>query len=144
MGMLPMSLRDALAAALARDSRYSIQAYAFVFEALEYAKARKKRARLRERAGRNRSSSLAHHVTGQELCHGARELALRQYGLMAMIVLNSWGIRSTSDLGEIVFNLIATGDLEKTPSDSRADFDDVFDFEAAFRRDYDFEFDEVA
>ena len=51
-------------------------------------------------------------------------------------VLNQWGIRSTSDLGEIVFNLIASGDLEKTASDSRADFDDVFDFEAALRRDY--------
>ena len=43
-----------------------------------------------------------------------------------MTVLALWGIRSTSDIGEIVYNLIASGDLEKTPSDSRADFDNVF------------------
>ena len=48
-------------------------------------------------------------------------------------MLAHWGIRSTSDIGEIVYNLIAAGDLEKTPSDSRSDFDNVFDFETAFK-----------
>ena len=38
-----MSLRDDLAGVLARDPRYPIQAYAFVFEALEYTKNLKKR-----------------------------------------------------------------------------------------------------
>ena len=46
----------------------------------------------------------------------ARRLALRYYGLMAITVLNEWGIRSTSDIGEIVYNLIASGDLDKTPT----------------------------
>ena len=63
---------------------------------------------------------------------------------MALTVLGLWGIHSTSDLGEMVYNLIASGDLEKTPSDSRADFDDVFDFETAFRRNYVLTLDEVA
>ena len=84
------------------------------------------------------------HVSGRELCEGARRLALEHYGLMALTVLNLWGIRSTSDLGEIVFNLIASGDLEKTPNDSRSDFDRVFDFETALRRDYILALDEVA
>ena len=44
----------------------------------------------------------------------------------------------------MVYNLIASGDLEKTPQDSRADFDDVFDFETAFRRNYVLTLDEVA
>jgi uncharacterized repeat protein (TIGR04138 family) len=48
-------------------------------------------------------------------------------------VLNHWGMRSTADIGDIVYNLIAAGDLEKTPSDSRSDFDDVFDFDTAFK-----------
>jgi uncharacterized repeat protein (TIGR04138 family) len=61
-----------------------------------------------------------------------------------MVVLNQWGIRATSDLGEIVFNLIASGDLEKSPSDSRADFDRVFDFEEALRRDFVLALDDVA
>ena len=48
-------------------------------------------------------------------------------------MLDHWGVRSTSDIGDIVYNLIAAGDLEKTPSDSRSDFDDVFDFETALK-----------
>ena len=77
---------------------------------------RPKRRRARAR-GRGRASAYSHHVNGRELCEGARRLALEHYGLMAMTVLALWGIRSTSDIGEIVFNLIASGDLEKTPND---------------------------
>lgn len=137
-----MSLRDDLAGVLARDSRYSIHSYAFVLEALEYTKNLKKA----QSRGRTRGKRPGHtrHVSPRELCHGARELALRHYGLLAIMVLNQWGIRSTSDLGEIVFNLISSGDLEKTPSDSRADFDGVFDFETSFRRDYVLALDDVA
>jgi uncharacterized repeat protein (TIGR04138 family) len=135
-----MSLRDDLVRVLARDSRYTIQAYAFVFEALEYTKSLKKRSRVRSR-GR---SAPSRHVTGRELCEGARRLALENYGLMALTVLNLWGIRSTSDLGEVVYNLIASGELEKTPSDARSDFDNVFDFETAFRRNFVLTLDEVA
>jgi uncharacterized repeat protein (TIGR04138 family) len=138
-----MSLRDELAGVLARDPRYSIHAYAFVFEALEYTKKLKKRVQARTRP-RVRQTSKMRHVTGRELCEGVRLLALAHYGLLAMAVLNQWGIRATSDLGEIVFNLIASGDLEKSPSDSRADFDNVYDFEAALRRDVVLVLDDVA
>ena len=44
-----MSLRDDLAGVLARDPRYTIQAYAFLFEALEFTKSRKKRTQARGR-----------------------------------------------------------------------------------------------
>ncbi len=136
-----MSLRDDLAGVLARDPRYSIHAYAFVFEALESTKTMKKRIQARVRGRRPPRSR---HVTGRELCEGARLLALAHYGLMAMAVLSQWGIRTTSDLGEIVFNLITSGDLESSPSDSRADFDSVFEFEDALRRDYVLALDDVA
>jgi uncharacterized repeat protein (TIGR04138 family) len=139
-----MSLRKDLAGVLARDPRYSIQAYGFVLDALEYTKRRlKKRVQTRSKA-RGKAFTAARHVSGRELCDGARQLALDHYGLMALTVLNLWGIRSTSDLGDIVFNLIASGDLEKTPNDSRSDFDRVFDFETALRRDYVLALDEVA
>ena len=59
-------------------------------------------------------------------------------------MLGQWGIHTTSDLGEIVYNLIASGDLEKSPADSRADFDRVFDFEEALRRDFVLALDDVA
>jgi uncharacterized repeat protein (TIGR04138 family) len=138
-----MGLRDDLAGVLARDSRYSIHAYAFLLEALEYAKNQKKKAQARARA-RGRAGSQSRHVSPRQLCAGVRDLAQRHYGLLALTVLNQWGIRSTSDLGEMVFNLIRSGDLEKTPSDSRADFDNVFDFEVALRRDYVLAMDDVA
>src|SRR5215218_8377288 len=99
-----MSLRDDLAGVLARDPRYSIHGYAFVFEALEFTKALKKRtARSRDRKVKG-----SRHVSGRDLCEGARMLALAHYGLMAMAVLCQWGIHSTSDLGNIVYNLIAS------------------------------------
>jgi uncharacterized repeat protein (TIGR04138 family) len=139
-----MSLRDDLAAILARDARYSVHAYAFVFEALEHTKTRKRQAGGQPRSRRKGKSDPAQHVTGQELCHGAKELALRLYGLMAVTVLARWGITSTSDLGNIVYNLIAAGDMERSAHDSRSDFDGVYDFEAAFRRDYVVVLDEVA
>lgn len=137
-----MSFRDDLAGVLARDPRYSIHAYAFVFEALEFTKAQKRKAALRPRD--RKRPKMSRHVTGRELAEGARLLALGHYGLMAMTVLAQWGIHSTSDFGEIVYNLIATGDLERSPHDDRADFDDVYAFEEAFRRDFVFPLDEVA
>ena len=137
-----MSLRDDLAGVLARDSRYPFPAYAFLIEALDHTKRLRKRSRAR--GGRPRGRAASQHVTGRELCEGARDLALRQYGLLARAVLAQWGIRSTSDLGNIVYNLIASGDLEKTPSDRRADFDNVFDFDAALRHDYTMVLDDVA
>ena len=138
-----MSLRNELAEVLARDSRYTFQAYAFALEALEYSKTLKKQSPGRAR-GRPKASSRPNHVSGQELCEGFRRLALDHYGLMALTVLALWGIRSTSDIGEIIYNLIASGDLEKTPSDSRTDFDNVYEFEHAFRRDFVLLLDDVA
>jgi uncharacterized repeat protein (TIGR04138 family) len=138
-----MSLRNELAGVLARDPRYTFQAYAFVLEALEYSKSLNKRTSGRVR-GRENSAPKSQHVSGRELCEGFRRLALDHYGLMTLAVLRLWGVRSTADVGEIVYNLIASGDLEKTPSDSRSDFDGVFDFEQAFRRDFVLILDEVA
>ena len=58
---------------------------------------------------------------------------------MARLVLADWGIRSTGDFGEIVWNFIKIGTMSKSPNDRREDFDDVFDFETALVREYEFE-----
>lgn len=138
-----MSLRDDLAGVLARDPRYDLNAYLFIFEALEFTKTLKLKKQGRSRT-RVQAKKASRHVTGQELCHGAKELAQAQYGLLALTVLNQWGIHSTSDLGNIVYNLIATGDLDKEPTDARSDFDDVFDFNTAFRDEFVLALDDVA
>ena len=70
------------------------------------------------------------HVSGQQLCEGLREFAFRQWGMLARVVLERWGINATLDFGRIVFTLIEAGQMQKTPDDSIEDFRDVYDFKA--------------
>lgn len=79
------------------------------------------------------------HLTGQMLCEAIRDYATAQYGLMAKTVLNSWGIHTTGDFGEIVYNLIEIGMMRKSKSDRREDFDNQYEFETAFVRDFRFQ-----
>jgi uncharacterized repeat protein (TIGR04138 family) len=115
-----------LAELLRRDKRYHRDGYFFVFEALRYAQ---DELGLGQPASGDIEDEEHRHVTGQQLCEAIRRYAVQQYGLMAKSVLNEWGVRSTSDFGEIVFNLIDIGQMKKTDTDRREDFDDVFDFD---------------
>jgi hypothetical protein len=47
-------------------------------------------------------------------------------------VLNEWGVASTDDFGQIVFNLVNGGVLGRNETDSPNDFKNVFSFEEAF------------
>ena len=76
------------------------------------------------------------HISGEELSWGVRELAIERFGLLAMTVLDSWGIRSTDHIGEIVFDLVEGGILVKQEGDRKEDFQDLFDFEEQFVRGY--------
>jgi uncharacterized repeat protein (TIGR04138 family) len=72
------------------------------------------------------------HVTGQQLCMGLRDYAIKRYGLLARLVLGSWGVRSTVDFGHLVFALVDAGLMRKTDDDSLDDFQGVFDFREEF------------
>ena len=72
------------------------------------------------------------HVSGEDLCHGLRELAVQRWGLMASTVLANWNIHATHDFGLLVFGLIEAGRLQKRPGDRIEEFDDVYDFRTAF------------
>jgi uncharacterized repeat protein (TIGR04138 family) len=125
-----------LAELLRRDKRYHLDAYVFVFDALRYA---------HEQLGMGKSpgslddtvvadeTEEERHITGQQLCEAIRLYAMKQYGGLSKSVLNHWGLQTTGDFGEIVFNLIAIGQMRKTDNDRREDFDAVFDFCDAFR-----------
>ncbi len=76
------------------------------------------------------------HVTGQQLCEVIRDVARERWGLMARNVLARWGVKSTEDLGQIVFALVNNGWLQKQPTDSIHDFDEVFSFPEAFDEAY--------
>jgi uncharacterized repeat protein (TIGR04138 family) len=72
------------------------------------------------------------HVGGRELLAGIQEYASDQFGPMAALVFDRWGVRRSGDFGEIVFNLIDAELLSRRPTDSRLDFVDGIDFREAF------------
>jgi len=104
-----------------RERRFDEHAYLFVLSALEFCQ-----ARLTERR----------HITGRELAIACRDLALDRFGILARHVLNYWGVRSTADLGDIVFTLVELNLLISQPTDTRDDFLAVFDFDEAFEQNY--------
>ena len=112
---------DLLQEILTRDPRYTVEAYAFVRDGLEFTVRRLDETR---------------HVSGQELTAGLRDYALEEFGPMGKTILNGWGIERTEDFGEIVFNMVETGLLGKTEDDSRTDFANGYDFDEAFRRPF--------
>jgi uncharacterized repeat protein (TIGR04138 family) len=118
---------------LQKDRRYKVEAYAFVFEALNYAHEKlgwgAPAGDAQSEQEKTEDAERERHLTGQQLCEAIRLLALEQFGFMAKTVLNNWGVTSTGDLGEIVFNLIKTGQMKKTDDDKRSDFENVFDFD---------------
>jgi uncharacterized repeat protein (TIGR04138 family) len=130
-----------IAKLLKEDRRYKIDAYAFVFEALNFAHTQlgmgtERPAETEEEVEEPGQRETERHLSGRQLCEAIREYALEQYGYMAKSVLNSWGVTSTSDFGEIVFNLIGIGQMRKTPDDKREDFDNVFDFDSGLRQSF--------
>lgn len=132
---------DAFLNLLQEDRRYRLEAYAFVREALAYAQSLHASSgkKTKSRTSKTPSAELTineRHMTGRQLCEAIRQLAAEQFGMMAPVVFRSWGIRSTSDFGEIVYNLIRIGHMKQSKSDRREDFDDVYDFDDVFLRDF--------
>ena len=121
------------------DPRYAYEAYEFLFVALAHTQ------KLLGREPRDGSSTeQEYHVRGPELLAGVRDLALQEFGLMARTVFRMWGINSTADFGEIVFNLIEAGLMSKTDEDTRVDFHDVYDLDEALTQGYRIEIKEEA
>ncbi len=106
---------------VAKDPRYSAAAYEFTRHAVTYAS----------------HVLFAHgkHVSGRDLLEAIRRVALERFGVLAEDVLESWGLKSTEDFGEIVFRLVDAGLLAKTDDDTREDFRGVYTFRDAFGPD---------
>lgn len=106
---------------LAGRSGRPLEAFLWVLQALEHT-----RRRLRREG----------HVSAQELLDGQRDLAIQKFGPMAFEVLSHWGLRSSADIGQVVFAMVEAGLLGKTDEDDLADFDTDTDFHAAFVKNY--------
>jgi uncharacterized repeat protein (TIGR04138 family) len=106
---------------VSRDPRYSREAYGFLREALEFTQKRRRKSRAEST-----------HVSANELLEGFREYSLQQFGPMGLTVLEYWGVRSTGDVGRMVFNLIEAGVFGRADDDRIEDFENGFSFEEAF------------
>jgi uncharacterized repeat protein (TIGR04138 family) len=116
------SFQDTVTEIFKKDDRYQPDAYFFLVEALD----------VTVKHIRKTQPNHGRHVSGKELLEGIKEYALDEFGPLTHTVFSEWGIRSTQDFGEIVFNLVEAGRLGKTDSDSREDFKNAYDFDEAF------------
>ena len=109
----------------AKDGRYKPSAIRFVYEGLGY-------------TAKNVASE-PKHVSGEILCEGLKKLALEKWGRLSMLVLNTWGVKTTRDFGEIVWLMIQNEWMSSQPTDSIEDFDNVFDFKTVFKKQFEFQ-----
>ncbi len=125
---------------LDEDRRFKLEAYQFIRESLQYAHENLNLvdSEANPPAQASPDQPNAKHVTGQQLCEACRQYAIDQYGYLSKIVLASWGIQTTSDFGELVYNLIRIDQMRKSENDRREDFDDVYSFDDAFEPEFEF------
>ena len=119
--MQKLDFAEAVSVLVETDQRYHADAYFFLREGLDHA------VKLRKR-----QLGESGHVTGQQLCEGLRQLAVKSFGPMVPVVFEYWGIRKTDDFGEMVWILIELGVFGRTDKDSREDFRAVYSFHDAF------------
>lgn len=120
--MQKIGFAEALDSIIAKDARYSRDAYVFLRDALDYTTKQQKKIK----------GGPVRHVAGPELLQGVRQYALKEFGPMVVTVLSYWGIHCCEDIGHMVFNLIGAGIFGKTEEDTIEDFKSVYDFEEAF------------
>ncbi len=108
-----------------RDPRFAPQAYAFLCDALAHTVKLIGREDVEDR-----------HVAGPELLAGFRDLALREFGPMALCVLNDWGITCSEDVGSMVYLLICVGHFGKNETDSIEDFSDGVSLKEALTKPF--------
>ena len=122
------------------DGRYPLEAFAFLHDALNRA--------VNEVYGPEASAPQdpenvsPRHVSGMELCHTMRDLAIERWGRLARPVLAKWNIHATIDLGNMVYLLVNNSFMRKTDEDSVEDFRDVYSFDDTFNVTMDLRHDE--
>lgn len=116
------NLIESLNKILNEDPRYTLDAYHFLRESLDFT------SKMLDKP----KTGISRHVSGAELLDGIRKYALQEYGPMAKTVLNTFGITKSEDFWHIISNLINMGILGCTPDDSIHDFENGYSFAEAF------------
>src|SRR5207245_10597821 len=113
--MQKIGFAEALDSIVASDPRYQRDAYVFLRDALDFTTKQQKKIK----------GVSVRHVTGPELLDGVRRYALKEFGPLVITVFDDWGIHSSEDVGNIVFNLIGAGVFWKTDHASIERFKNV-------------------
>jgi uncharacterized repeat protein (TIGR04138 family) len=120
--MANLTMDQAIAKLREQNSPYSPAAYHFIRRALDHS------LRKFQRGEEDRPA----HVSGRQLLEGFRDLALSEFGPLAMTVLEEWGIHRCRQVGEMVFQLVSLGVLGKNDHDKVDDFEELWSFAEAF------------
>jgi uncharacterized repeat protein (TIGR04138 family) len=115
--------RDAVDRLRAGGSRYAREAYVFVVAALGET--------VRGLPDERLADAERRHLSGQELTEGVIRIAREEFGALAPMVFREWGVQSSEDIGEMVFELVEAGQLSARPEDTLADFQSRGDLLAA-------------
>ncbi len=107
------SFEDAVQAIMNKHGEYAPDAYDFARKALDFTT---------EHMDKSEESP---HLSARELYMGACAYALEEYGPLAADVLEFWGISSSQDFGNIVYNLIEVGIFGKQKDDSPEQFNNL-------------------
>ena len=110
-----------------KPPHFAYEAYEFVSEAVSFTQQRLGRGADAD----DEDAEGDRHVSGAELARGVCDLAIVSFGMMAPVVFKQWNVKTTDDVGRIVFDLIGVGCLSKSDRDSPEDFHDLFDLRQA-------------
>jgi uncharacterized repeat protein (TIGR04138 family) len=108
-----------------REARFPREAYELVFASLLYAQMKD--------ALFLRQTPCGKTVTGRELVEACQLYAAEQWGGAAKSQLASWGLKTSSDIGDLIYILIHNQMMRAKPEDNRSDFDGLpyFDEQSA-------------
>ncbi len=136
--MTPEQVRERIFTIAANDGRYEPAAFFFVNETVAAAVKWLKSGEMNPRdvAPSRGGEGTNFHISGFELLEAFRRLARERWGCLARTVLESWGVRRTEDVGEIVFMMVEDEKLEwkRRESDTKDEFRGGFDFREVFDR----------
>ena len=110
---------DSFADIVAKDKRYDARAYALLMDVVNYL-----------------SGEEGKHVPGEDVIDEFRDRALDQFGPLTYTVLTEWGLSSTEDIGEMMFNLVESKRIGRDENDSADAFASGYDFKEAFLDPY--------
>lgn len=107
-----------------KNVKYPEKAYLFAFKILK------------DLAKNNKNQQKSENIKAANLLITFRNYALNEFGPMTASVLQEWNICSCRDLGNVIFDLVNAGVLEKDETDRIEDFEEIYDFNEAFIHPY--------